>query len=67
MLLYDIAVAALLAYAALGNGLYGVVVLAGRGSSHADECLCVACLRHSSLFLGPSHLAEHAHAKRQPQ
>ncbi len=66
MLLYDIAVAALLAYAALGNGLYGVALWPAVVLHTLMSVWCVACLRHSSLF-APSHLAEHAHAKRQPQ
>jgi hypothetical protein len=49
MLFYDVVVAALLAFAALGNGLYGVALWPGVVLHTLMGIWCVACLRHSSL------------------
>jgi Kef-type K+ transport system membrane component KefB len=49
MLLYDVAVAAILAFAALGNGLYGVALWPAVILHTVMSVWCVACLRHSSL------------------
>jgi hypothetical protein len=47
MLVYDIAVAALLAFAAIGNGLYGVALWPAVILHTVMSAWCVACLRHS--------------------
>ena len=49
MLVYDVVVAALLAFAALGNGLYGVALWPAVVLHALMSVWCVACLRHSSL------------------
>jgi hypothetical protein len=54
MLLYDVAVAAILAFAAIGNRLYGVALWPAVILHTVMSVWCVACLRHSSLKL--SHL-----------
>ncbi|HEV3304050.1 MAG TPA: hypothetical protein VG055_30645 [Planctomycetaceae bacterium] len=51
MLFYDVAVAAILAFAAIGNGLYGVALWPAVVLHTAMSVCCVACLRHSSLKL----------------
>jgi hypothetical protein len=51
MLLYDIAVAGILGYAALGSGLYGVALWPAVILHTAMSVWCVACLRRSSLKL----------------
>jgi len=51
MLFYDVAVAAILAFAAIGNGLYGVALWPAVALHTAMSVWCVACLRHSSLKL----------------
>jgi hypothetical protein len=51
MLLYDIAVAAILAFAAIGNGLHGAALWPAVILHTAMSVWCVACLRHSSLKL----------------
>jgi hypothetical protein len=51
MLLYDVAVAAILAFAALGHGLYGVALWPAVILHTAMSVWCVACLRHCSLKL----------------
>jgi hypothetical protein len=51
MLFYDVAVAAILAFAAIGNGLYGVALWPAVVLHTAMSVWCVACLRHSSLKL----------------
>ena len=51
MLLYDVAVAAILAYAAIENGLYGVALWPAVILHTVMSVWCVACLRRSSLKL----------------
>jgi hypothetical protein len=51
MLLYDVAVAAILAFAAIGNGLYGVALWPAVILHTVLSFWCVACLRHRSLKL----------------
>ncbi|HET6325151.1 MAG TPA: hypothetical protein VFG04_10795 [Planctomycetaceae bacterium] len=51
MLLYDVAVAAILVYAAIGDGLYGVALWPAVILHTVMGVWCVACLRHSSLKL----------------
>jgi hypothetical protein len=51
MLFYDAAVAAILAFAAIGNGLYGVALWPAVILHTVMSVWCVACLRHSSLKL----------------
>jgi hypothetical protein len=51
MLLYDVAIAAILAFAAIGNGLYGVALWPAVILHTVMSVWCVACLRHSSLKL----------------
>jgi hypothetical protein len=50
-LFYDLAVAALLAYAAIGNGLYGIALWPAVVLHTLMSVWCVACLRHSSTNL----------------
>jgi hypothetical protein len=47
MLIYDVAVAALLAFAGIGFGLYGVALWPGVALHTAMSVWCVACLRPS--------------------
>jgi hypothetical protein len=54
MLLYDIAVAAILAVAAIGNALYGVALWPAVILHTVMGLWCVASLRHSSLKLSLS-------------
>jgi hypothetical protein len=49
MLLYDVAVAAILAYAGIGNGLYGVALWPAVILHTVMSVWCVAVLRRSSL------------------
>jgi hypothetical protein len=51
MLLYDVAVAAILAFAAMGNGLYGVALWPAVILHTVMSVWCVASLRHNSLKL----------------
>jgi hypothetical protein len=51
MLLYDVDVAAILAFAAIGKGLYGVALWPAVILHAAMSVWCVACLRHCSLKL----------------
>jgi hypothetical protein len=51
MLFYDVAVAVVLAYSAIGNGLYGVALWPAVILHAAMSVWCVACLRRSSLKL----------------
>lgn len=51
MLLYDVAVAAVLAFAAIVNGLYGVALWPAVVLHAVMSVWCVVCLRHSSLKL----------------
>jgi Kef-type K+ transport system membrane component KefB len=51
MLLYDVAVAAILAYAAIENSLYGVALWPAVILHTVMGVWCVACLRHRSLKL----------------
>jgi hypothetical protein len=54
MLFYDVAVAAILAFAAIGNGLHGVALWPAVVLHTVMSAWCAACLRHS--FLKPSLL-----------
>jgi hypothetical protein len=49
MLFYDVAVAAVLAFAAIGNGLSGVALWPAVVLHAIMSVWCVACLRHTSL------------------
>ena len=49
LLFYDVAVAVVLAYAAIGNGLYGVALWPAVILHAVMSVWCVACLRRSSL------------------
>jgi hypothetical protein len=51
MLFYDVAVAVILAFAAIGNGLYGVALWPAVILHAVMSVWCVACLRRSSLKL----------------
>ena len=51
MLVYDVAVAAILAFAAIGNGLYGIALWPAVILHAVMSVWCVAWLRHSSLKL----------------
>jgi hypothetical protein len=51
MLVYDVAVAALLAFAALRNGLYGVALWPAVVLHSLMSVWCVACLRQGSTNL----------------
>ena len=56
MLFYDVVVAALLAFAALGNGLYGVALWPAVVLHTLMSVWCVACLRHNYLKASPLEL-----------
>jgi hypothetical protein len=56
MLFYDVVVAALLAFAAVGNGLYGVALWPAVVLHTLMSTWCVVCLRHSYLKTSPLEL-----------
>jgi hypothetical protein len=49
MLVYDVAAAAILAFAAIGNGLYGVALWPAVVLHAIMSIWCAACLRYTSL------------------